>query len=171
MRVAVADTGPLNYLILIGCIEIVPSLFGAVLIPDAVLEELRRPAAPDAVRAWASALPYWVEIGSIKTSHGGPSYLDRGESDVLRLAGERGATLILMDDRRGRVAAEAGGLTVIGTLGILAQAARRGTVDLPAAVSRLRDTNFRASESVSGSLDRRLGRSPAVVDSPMPVAR
>lgn len=49
LRVVVSDTTPLNYLIVINRFQILASLFGSVLIPEAVLEELRHPKAPDAV--------------------------------------------------------------------------------------------------------------------------
>jgi predicted nucleic acid-binding protein len=41
--VVVADTTPLNYLIIIDRAEVLAALFGEVLIPQAVLEELSQP--------------------------------------------------------------------------------------------------------------------------------
>ncbi len=55
--IAVADTSPLCYLILIGEIELLPRLFAHVLLPEAVRAELLHADAPAAVRAWASKLP------------------------------------------------------------------------------------------------------------------
>lgn len=49
--IVVADTGPLHYLILIGQIDLLPRLFGAVAVPITVAGELRHPGAPVAVRA------------------------------------------------------------------------------------------------------------------------
>jgi predicted nucleic acid-binding protein len=46
--IVIADTGPVNYLILIGEIEILPAVFQRVLVPHSVCEELKRPRAPDA---------------------------------------------------------------------------------------------------------------------------
>ncbi len=48
-----------------------------------------------------------------------------------------------MDDRAGVEEARRRGLQVTGTLGVLLLAARRGLVDLKAALSRLKVTNFR----------------------------
>src|SRR5437879_6555330 len=42
MRLIVADTGPLNYLVLIGASDLLPKLFETVLVPQAVCDELRR---------------------------------------------------------------------------------------------------------------------------------
>ena len=57
MRAAVADTSPLNYLVLIGAIDVLPRLFEAVIVPDAVKAELLHARAPAAVRRWAAAPP------------------------------------------------------------------------------------------------------------------
>lgn len=50
MRVVIADTGPIHYLVLIGHSEILPALFEKVIIPSAVYGELARAEAPDALR-------------------------------------------------------------------------------------------------------------------------
>jgi predicted nucleic acid-binding protein len=44
--IVVSDTSPLNYLVLIGQIDVLPVLFTKVLIPDGVLSELVNPATP-----------------------------------------------------------------------------------------------------------------------------
>ncbi len=48
--IVVADTGPINYLLLIDEISILPSLYGAIIIPPAVRDELGRKRAPECVR-------------------------------------------------------------------------------------------------------------------------
>jgi predicted nucleic acid-binding protein len=50
MRLVVADTGPLNYLVLIEQVELLPALFEKVFVPQTVVDELRHHAAPEAVR-------------------------------------------------------------------------------------------------------------------------
>jgi len=55
--IAVADTSPICYLILIGEIDLLPKLFSQVLVPEAVLAELLHKDAPPAVRSWASKQP------------------------------------------------------------------------------------------------------------------
>ena len=52
MRVA-SDTGPLHSLALIEAIEILPALFGGLVIPETVVEDLSHPEAPVAVRDWS----------------------------------------------------------------------------------------------------------------------
>lgn len=57
MRLIVADTSPLFYLLSIGHIDLLPQLFGRVFVPDAVHKELSHPAAPTLVRLLF--LPGW----------------------------------------------------------------------------------------------------------------
>ncbi len=66
MRLVVADTGPLNYLVLIGASDLPPRLFETVLVPQAVCDELRHPAAPAAVRAWAAEPPAYIRATNFR---------------------------------------------------------------------------------------------------------
>jgi len=59
--IVVADTSPINYLVLIREIEILPRLYGKVVIPQTVREELLRPIAPEIVRTWTAQAPAWLE--------------------------------------------------------------------------------------------------------------
>jgi predicted nucleic acid-binding protein len=60
--IVVADTSPLNYLVQLGEADILAELFGYVVVPEAVRDELRSPHAPMAVRSWMESLPDWVRI-------------------------------------------------------------------------------------------------------------
>jgi predicted nucleic acid-binding protein len=60
-----------------------------------------------------------------------------------------------MDDRAGVVAARALGFAVVGTLGVLDAAARRGLVDLAEALERLRKTTFRRTEELFDAMLKR----------------
>ena len=66
--VIVADTSPINYLVLIDHIGILPRLYTRVLIPPAVFDELTHPAAPSPVREWTERHPIWLEVISPKTT-------------------------------------------------------------------------------------------------------
>jgi pimeloyl-ACP methyl ester carboxylesterase len=46
MTVVVSDTSPLNYLVQIGAVEIIPRLFSSILVPPSVVFELGQPGAP-----------------------------------------------------------------------------------------------------------------------------
>ena len=55
--IAVSDTSPICYLILIGEIDTLPRLYSQVLVPAVVIAELVHEDAPGAVRDWAANLP------------------------------------------------------------------------------------------------------------------
>ncbi len=140
----VADTVPPHYLILTGVIDLLPELFGRVVLPEIVREELRHARAPEAVRRWMARTPAWIEFGAAPTL--GDLLLPdigAGERAAIALAVTHRADLVLMDDRRGVAAALGAGLRTTGTIGVLDRAALRGLIDLPAVVARLRATNFR----------------------------
>lgn len=64
MTVVVADTSPLNYLILIGSIDILPRLYGAVVVPPEVINELMDPGTPVPVSDWIRLRPAWLVVES-----------------------------------------------------------------------------------------------------------
>jgi predicted nucleic acid-binding protein len=155
MRVVVADTGPLNYLVLINAIDLLPRLFETVLIPEAVRSELLSPRAALPVRAWAENCPPWVDVHRIiPTALNEPalSALDKGEVEALSLALSVGADLIVIDDRAGAAVASKYGFDVTGTLGVLVLAARHNLVDLAAAFDRLKATSFYYRQSLLDAL-------------------
>lgn len=161
---AVADAGPLHYLVLTGEIGVLPGLVVDVSIPPEVRDELDRPRTPAPVRAWIAAPPSWLSV-QLASAEVDPTLaaLDLGERAAIALAAGMGAEVILMDDRAGVVAARARGFRVIGTLGVLQRGARRGLLDLAAAFARLKATNFHVRQELLDVLlaeDRRQGGAP-----------
>ncbi len=142
----VADTSPLNYLVWIGLAEILPTLYGQVVIPPEVRAELLAADAPPIVRAWANDLPSWIEIraaDAMLTHDPGLDSLDSGERAAILLAMELEPAALLIDERAGSAIAHRIGLPVTGTLGVLDEAARRKLISLPDAIARLKRTSFR----------------------------
>jgi predicted nucleic acid-binding protein len=150
--IVVADTTPLRYLVAIGCEHLLPALFGRVLIPPAVVDELNHQNAPAAVRAWLAARPSWLEIRQPSHTLEPAVDLDLGEQQAIALAEEVAADLLLVDDWDARVEAERRHLRVVGTLRVLADGASRGLTDLEDAFARLRHTNFRVNPELLESL-------------------
>lgn len=151
MRLIIADTSPINYLLLIGHIDILPALFERIILPAVVMDELRHPKAPLVVRNWMASLPDWVDARQTASGHVHDvalEKLDAGEEDAIALALELQADLLLMDDEDGVIAARGKGLEVIGTLGILARAAQRQFLDLANAFDRIKRTNFRYRQEI-----------------------
>jgi predicted nucleic acid-binding protein len=155
--VVVADTSPLNYLVLIGEAEVLPRLYGEVVIPQAVLLELQHTAAPRAAADWIAAPPPWLIVDRTRppiSSLG--EDLDPGEREAIALAhGMEGDVLLLIDDAKGREVAERLKIETTGTLGVLDAAAGKGLLNLPAALQRLQSTNFHVnSRLIQFLLDR-----------------
>ncbi|MGH8228357.1 MAG: DUF3368 domain-containing protein [Steroidobacteraceae bacterium] len=159
MSVVVSDTSPLHYLILCGADAILARLFDQVVIPPTVFAELQRPNTPPAVQEWMRTLPGWVAVKTPTTLDQSLN-VDAGELEAICLAREIHAAAVLMDDRAGRHAAAQLGVPVIGTLGLLEQAATHGWVDLAQALERLRQTNARLDPKlIEAALERHKTRS------------
>ena len=114
----VSNSSPLIALEQIGNLSLLQKLFATVSIPPAVTRETT-----------SVVLPPWITESSL-TQPIGPQILRAslgpGESETLSLALEVGARWIILDDRPARRLAEALGLPVIGTLGVLLASKRRG---------------------------------------------
>lgn len=118
-RVIIADTSPLITLVGVELLDLLPQLYGRVLIPEQVLAEYlvgAQPAEPD-IRTFS-----WLQTQPVEISPGLLDELDMGEAAVIALAHERKLLVVLMDDRAGRRVAREHGLEVIGTLAVLLRA-------------------------------------------------
>ena len=145
MSLVVSDASPLNYLVLIGVQEILPSLYGSILVPNQVIDELRHSKAPTVVSDWATHPPEWVDI-----RQGDPSRfptLDRGEAAALSLAIGEHARLLVDESEARSMAAELG-VRIIGTVGIVAEAHMQALIDFDTTIKALAATNFRAHPNV-----------------------
>ena len=145
MTVVIADSSPLNYLTLIGSVDVLHRLYGTVVVPQQVIAELIEPGAPHEVQQWASNLPDWIEVRVAVVNDDDMTHLDAGERAAIALAqSERGA-LLLIDETAGRIEASRRGIRNTGTLGVLRAGALKDYVDLPTTLARLLETNFRVS--------------------------
>jgi predicted nucleic acid-binding protein len=139
----------LEAVIRIGQIEVLAALFGSVVVPTSVAEEMSHPLTPALVREWMAQPPAWFTVQA-PTSPAYPAGLrHRGERDAIALALEIQAGLILLDEEKPRAQAKALGLAVVGTVGILQRAADQGLIaDLKAVYDALRKTDFRVSDRI-----------------------
>jgi predicted nucleic acid-binding protein len=144
---AVADTSPLHYLILIQQERFLPVLYTRVVIPPAVHQELLRSETPEVVRQWLAQPPGWLTIQPPQHGLDAAAFpkLGAGEREAIPLAQELPDAILLIDDHDGRAEATRRALDVIGTVGVLEAAAIRGLIDLPPVLARLQATTFHAS--------------------------
>jgi predicted nucleic acid-binding protein len=158
MRLVVADTSPIRYLVQIGQIDVLPRLFEEIFLSSVVADELRHPSAPPVVRDWMQQLPAWLEVMPVAdVDDPALEALDRGERSAIALGLSLNADLILIDDRKGATAALNKGFEVTGTLGVLDLAADRGLVDLVDVLDRLKRTNFRYPQGLLDALLKKHG--------------
>jgi predicted nucleic acid-binding protein len=149
--IVVSDTSPLNYLVLIDAVHVLPAIFRQVFIPEQVARELGDSGAPNEVQAWIAAPPDCLVVRSpIQTQLN--LKLDPGEVQAIGLAEELRADHILIDEWAARTVAANRGLHVIGTLGVLNQAAERGLIDLSETCIRLLKTSFRINRQLIDQL-------------------
>lgn len=146
--IVVSDASPMNVLVRIGHVGVLPELFHHVLVPPAVVAERSHVRTPIEVRTWIATAPAWLETRAPTQVDPTLDFDDPGESEAISLAVELRADLLLVDDRKARRAAVQRGLATTGLIGVLELAAARGLVDMRNAFVRLRTTDFRISERI-----------------------
>jgi predicted nucleic acid-binding protein len=156
----IAAATPLIYRAAIGKFDLLRVLYGRIVIPCAVYDEVvtqgvgRPGAAETAGAAWVDrqAVSDLAKVTSLQT------HLDSGESEAIVLAEELHADLVVMDESAGRRVLASRGIAFIGTVGVLMQAKQRGLIaalkpeldQLRACGFHLTDRVYRACLAVSG---------------------
>jgi uncharacterized protein len=143
----VSNTSPLLFLHRIDRLDLLPLLFGGVIVTPAVLAEIeagnaKATAVPDLL-----ALP-WIRVQSPDATLVAeiPSSLGMGEREVLALAIQTGNRVVILDDKAGRRFASSRGILLTGTLGVLVRGRQEGILEavLPL-LDRLTAEGFRLS--------------------------
>lgn len=122
--IVVPDAGPLIYLAGAGQLELLPALYNEVVVPRIVFDEVAGVGLTGAREVGSAG---WLRVEESDPDPALTEALDRGEAAAIHLALRLRATL-LVDDADARAVARARGLVVVGTLGILLGAKRRGLV-------------------------------------------
>jgi predicted nucleic acid-binding protein len=132
----IVNNTPLVTFWAIGRLDILRSLFDEILIPVAVRDEFL--ATEKESRRRTLREESWIRVVEVQNSRRIQSFvgLDAGETEVLVLAEEQDASLILIDERKARRFAERMGLPISGTLGILLLAKEEKVISAIAPVLR-----------------------------------
>src|SRR5207237_8774853 len=95
-----SNTSPLNYLVLIDQIHLLFAIYGRVLVPKSVYEELTAPETPEVGRLWIANRPQWLEISSeVPVTDRKVSEIDEGERDAIALAQDGRSSRLILDAR------------------------------------------------------------------------
>lgn len=133
MSPVISNTSPLTNLAIIGHLVLVRTQLTRVVVPQAVWEEMLALPHPEARTALLSSQTEgWLQVATLANVAMAASLrlagLDPGESEAIALAVETSASLLLMDEKKGRIAARRLGVPVSGALAILAAARRAGQI-------------------------------------------
>ena len=123
--IVVADTTPLLLLSSIGRLDLLRILYEEVFVPRSVWNEAVA-ARPTAIGVQELKGASWLSVSDAVEARGlDPSLaaaLDEGEAAAIMLAEQMKATLLLIDEKKGRAVARQRGLRIRGTLGVLVEA-------------------------------------------------
>jgi predicted nucleic acid-binding protein len=155
---AVSDTFTISALASIGRLSLLKSQFSNIWIPTAVSEELK--LHPDAVARASietAVREKWIQLASASTSRLLSIlslHLHLGEAEVIALATDIKADVVLIDEQEGREMAAHIGLSVIGVLGILLRAKLNG--EIPALKPEIVALRANARFFIASSLEAKI---------------
>lgn len=150
--IVISDASPLINLAIIGKLDLLPALFGKVVIPQKVFEEIvvqgsEMPGA-DAVR-----MASWIEVRPSSNRmlvQALQTQVDPGEAEAIALALEMQAHLLLIDERIGRQLAKEFRLPIMGLLGVLKIAKEKSLIPRlkPLLDQLIQEAGFRVSKAL-----------------------
>lgn len=126
----VSNSSPLIALARLSYLDLLQALYGEIVIPQAVYQEVVQGGNGRAGSAAVQVAP-WISTQTVRDTIAVDilrEQLDRGESEAIVLALETQAQLLLIDEARGRRIAQSRRLTHIGTVGIIVLAKRRNLI-------------------------------------------
>ena len=153
--IVISDTTPIISLMKAGQLELLQKMFSIVHIPNAVYRELvENEVYSEEIRMIQKCefiLVEEVENAKSVTILQNLTGLDAGESEAIILADEKQSDVLLMDEHKGRQVARKMGITITGTIGILAQAFDEDMLtreDVERCIERLKESEIRISEKL-----------------------
>ncbi|HYG64247.1 MAG TPA: DUF3368 domain-containing protein [Thermoanaerobaculia bacterium] len=159
MPEVIVNTSPLQYLFQLDLLDLLPELYGDVVVPGGVAREIAAGLDRGVSLPSLSSLP-WLEIREVMSPSVLPLVTDlgTGEREVLALALQSTGSLVVLDDFLARRFADRLRLRMTGTLGILLKARRTGRVDrLAPLLDRLERLNFRLDAGTRANVLRLAG--------------
>ena len=150
MRKVIVNSTPLIVLCGIGRLDILRQMYGQISIPSAVYREVT--AKDDSACVQIRSAGEWLHVEQIKDHSEKKMYkakLRDGEVEVMILAQEQKADLVILDDNAAKKTAKYLGLTVTGTLGVLVKAKHQGLIEeVRPLLSEMQKNGFYVSSTV-----------------------
>jgi predicted nucleic acid-binding protein len=134
----------------IGLLNVLNELYFEVLITQEVKNEFGEP------------LPIWIKIVSVQNLQKKSELeevLDIGEASSIALSLETKDSVLIIDERKGRKVASSLNIKIIGTIGILILAHKKGLIkDLITVILKLVNSGFRLSDDLLNSIVDQFGK-------------
>jgi len=159
----ISDTSPIRALDWISRVDILKTLFGAVIVPPTVAHELQRTDGPySPIELARFDFIKVVTPEDVSCVDRLSETLDPGESEAIALALETSDSLLLIDEKSGRQAARELHLNIVGTVGILILAKECGQIPALAPVLEqlISELNFFLSEDLVKRILKQVGEVP-----------
>jgi predicted nucleic acid-binding protein len=158
----VADASPLIGLARIGLLALLRDLYGGVVIPAEVLEELHvhenRPGSRTLLLALEAG---WLRAEALRDSAEMVALLRSigpGEAAAILLAEQRPCRFVLLDEKRGRAVAKRRNIPVAGTGTILLAAKKRALIEsVSMTLDQLAAAGYRLSARLRAEITRLAG--------------
>lgn len=129
--IIISDTSPISNLLLIGQLPLLKALYGQLIIPDAVFQEIKALETFGVDVSTVQAAD-WIEVRAVCDQMLVEKLVmevDRGEAEAIALAIELNAERLLIDERIGRRVAQRYDLKITGLLGVLVSAKQNKLID------------------------------------------
>lgn len=128
--IVVSNTSPITNLAAVNHLSLLQQLYGTIVIPQAVYDEMTGVGKSVAGSAEVQTL-VWIQTQKVANEALVTALqleLDSGEAQAIALAIELKADLLLLDERRARTVASRFGIKFIGILGVLIESKHKGAI-------------------------------------------
>ncbi len=139
-KTILSDTSCLILLEKIGELDLLQQVFGEITVTQVIADE------------YGLTIPNWISIQNPidqKYQTVLEASVDKGEASAIALAIELADCLLIIDDLKGRKLADAIGIKITGTFGVILEAKLSGKINsVKPLLAKIKQTNFRLSDKL-----------------------
>ncbi|ODS32765.1 MAG: hypothetical protein SCARUB_02085 [Candidatus Scalindua rubra] len=129
-KIVIADASTLIVFSKLKIIHVLNDLFGEVIIPEAVYKEVFRKNRQSGLDLGEMVYIKVKKVIDTKMVSLLVESFGRGEAELFVLGKEMKADILIIDEKKARKTARRAGFKVIGVLGLLVMAKRKGVIDV-----------------------------------------